>query len=183
MDAERDRLWQELNSRGHRAEIAGGRIIVSPGAQRRHCKLIDRVCRQLAAVTWEQGWEFYQNWAVHIPPHRGDKRLPDLLVAPPDSPEFDECQAFGYGTLLAVEVCSKESRHDDLEVKPGEYARAGVPMLLVVDDFAEPKTVTLFHALRDDAYRICVEVAAGEILELPEPFGVKLDTEALFREP
>jgi len=179
-ELERERLWERLVAQGWRAEIVGGRIVVSPWTRQRQALLVDRVGDQLYAVKRERGWVFYQTWAVHIPPLRGDKRLPDLLVAPPDCPRFDDSQAYGHGTLLAVEVCSEDSRHEDHEVKPAEYARAGVPLMLVVDEFATPKTVTLFRDLRDGAYRTRIEVTEGEVLELPEPFGVKLDTTALF---
>jgi Uma2 family endonuclease len=116
---------------------------------------------------------------VHIPPLRGDKRIPDLLVTPPGSPEFDENQGYGFGVLLAVEVASEERSHEDLIAKPGEYARAGVPLLLVLDDFAEPRTAIMFQDPRESGYHERSERIAGE--ELPAPFGVKIDLEAIFR--
>ncbi|MBT2230560.1 Uma2 family endonuclease [Nonomuraea sp. NEAU-A123] len=177
----REQVWEKLVGQGLRPEIVGGRIYVSPRAKMRHCVLVDRLSDQLYDVKRKNGWEFYQTWAVHIPPHRGDKRLPDLLITPPDSPEFDDNQAYGYGTLMAVEVVSSDSRDDDLDVKPAEYARAGVPMMLVLDDFSTPPSVRLLYGLAEGEYRASIVVNAGLPLLLPEPFEVTLDTNLIFR--
>ncbi|MEV1247185.1 Uma2 family endonuclease [Nonomuraea sp. NPDC050022] len=180
-ELKREQLWQTLIQQDWRAEIVCGRIIVSPWTKRRHADLVDQLIDQLSDVKRENGWKFYQTWAVHIPPHRGDKRLPDLLVAPPGSPEFDENQAYGHGALLAVEITSQDSRTDDLQVKPAEYARAGIPIMLIVDEFSEPPSVTLLSDPRDGEYRNMTKVDEGEQVKLPEPFGVELDTGLIFR--
>ncbi|MEV0596263.1 Uma2 family endonuclease [Nonomuraea cavernae] len=177
----RERLWQDLLQDGWRAEIVGGRIIVSPWAKRRHGVLLDRLADQLYDVKRKNGWEFHQCWAVHIPPERGDKRLPDLLVAPPDCPEFDDNQAYGYGTLMAVEVTSSDSRHDDLNIKPAKYARAGIPVMLILDDFSERPSVRLLCDLLAGEYQTSVIAESGQPVELPEPFGIKLETDLIFR--
>ncbi|MEU4230488.1 Uma2 family endonuclease [Nonomuraea sp. NPDC026600] len=179
-ERKRERLWQSLIEEGWRAEIISGRIIVSPWTKRRHAQLVHRVQLQLFEFAIDKGWEFYQNWAVHIPPHRGDKRIPDLLIAPPDSPEFDDNQAYGDGTLLVVEITSSDNRDDDLKVKPAEYARAGVPIMLIVDEFSDPRTVTLLSDPRDGEYRSMTKVDEGEQVKLPEPFGIALDTVPIF---
>ncbi|MEV0346100.1 Uma2 family endonuclease [Nonomuraea sp. NPDC050680] len=180
-ELKREQLWQTLIGEGWRAEIIRGRIVVSPWTKRRHAQLVHRVQMQLFELALDKGWEFYQTWAVHIPPHRGDKRLPDLLVAPPDSPEFDENQAYGHGTLLVVEITSSDNRTDDLQVKPAEYARAGIPIMLIVDEFSDPRSVTLLSDPRDGEYRSMAKVDEGEPVKLPEPFGVVLDTGLIFR--
>ncbi|HEX6471725.1 MAG TPA: Uma2 family endonuclease [Streptosporangiaceae bacterium] len=175
-----EQAWLLIRSRGIRAEIVGGRIVVSPWASRRHDQVVHRLVRQLSAVVYERDWDFYHSWAVHIPPHRGDKRLPDLMVAPPDSPEYDENQAFGHGLLLVAEVVSPSSEEDDYEIKPAEYARAGVPLMLVIDPESDEPTVTLFSGPADHGYANKLTVVAGDQLALPEPFDIKLDTAALF---
>ncbi|HEY7484177.1 MAG TPA: Uma2 family endonuclease [Streptosporangiaceae bacterium] len=174
-----ERTWVAVRLAGFRAEVVEGHIIVSPWAARRHAQVVDRLVEQLFDVKRANGWEFYQSWAVHIPPHRGDKRLPDLMVAPPDSPEYDENQAYGDGVLLVTEVVSKFSAEDDFENKPDEYARAGVPLLLVIDSESEKQTVTLFSDPGEHGYANRLTVAAGDPLPLPEPFDLELDTAAL----
>lgn len=175
-----ERAWLELRYRGFRAEIVGGHIVVSPWAKRCHSLVVDRLVDQLFEVKRTHGWAFHHSWAVHIPPLRGDKRLPDLMVAPPDSPEYDENQAYGHGVLLVAEVVSERSAEDDLENKPAEYARAEVPLLLVIDPISEKRTVTLFRDPGEHGYANKLTVATGDTLALPEPFDLELDTAALF---
>lgn len=175
-----ERTWLEVRLAGFRAEVVGGHIVVSPWATRRHAQVVHRLLKQLFTVADENGWEFYQSWAVHIPPLRGDKRLPDLMIASPDSPEYDENQAYGHGTLLVAEVVSKHSAEDDFENKPDEYARAEVPLLLIIDPESDKHTVTLFSGPAEHGYENKLTVAAGDPLTLPEPFDVDLDTAALF---
>jgi Uma2 family endonuclease len=95
---------------------------------------------------------------------------------------------YGDGVLLAVEVVSASSIEDDYGHKPGEYAKAGVPLFLIADPLQEPCRVALLADpapaeldAEDYEYRREIQVKAGEPLELPEPFGVTLDTAALFR--
>ncbi|MBO3749112.1 Uma2 family endonuclease [Streptosporangiaceae bacterium NEAU-GS5] len=178
--ADTEQLWIDLRLRGRRAEIVDGRIIVSPWAKRRHSRIVDRLYLQLHDVRVANGWECHQNWAVHIPPLRGDKRIPDLLVTTATCPEFDENQGYGYGALLAVEVTSEGSRHEDLSIKPKEYARAGVPLLLVLDDLAAPRTAVLFQDPGEHGYQKRISPLPGEALLLPDPFGVKIDLDAIF---
>jgi hypothetical protein len=59
------------------------------------------------------------------------------------------------------------------------YAQGRVPFYLLVDQLADPATVTLFSDPDEDAYRSCHPAAAGQALRLPEPFGISLDTRRL----
>jgi len=149
---------------------------------------VSRLIKQLMAVVMENDWEFYSNWDVHIPPERGDRRCPDLMIAPEDPRTYDDNQVFGESVLLAVEVVSASSIEDDYISKPGEYARAGVPLYLIADPLQVPCRIALLFdpapidRERDACeYLRTIEVKVGEPLELPEPFGVTLDTAALFR--
>ena len=144
-ELERERLWERLVAQGWRAEIVGGRIVVSPWTRQRQALLVDRVGDQLYAVKRERGWVFYQTWAVHIPPLRGDKRLPDLLVAPPDCPRFDDSQAYGHGTgssgsnrALVPSRASTSSVIRDV----GTITPAGWPTLSSRRRFGPPPPVT-----------------------------------------
>jgi Uma2 family endonuclease len=184
-----EQLWAKLDAQNRRPEVVHGRVVVKPMPSKKHNTAVSRLIKQLMAIAMENDWEFYTNWYIHIPPVRGDRRSPDLIVGPPDPPLFDndENQAHGYGILLAVEVVSASSVEDDYGFKPGEYAKAGVPLCLIADPLQEPCRVALLAdpGLVDQQtnaydYRDEVQVKAGEPLELPEPFGITLDTAALF---
>jgi Uma2 family endonuclease len=182
-------LWAHLDARNLRPEVVHGRVVVKPMPSKRHSTTVSRLIKQLNAVTVENDWELYTNWHVHIPPVRGDKRCPDLIIGPKDPPLYDndENQALGHGLLLAVEAVSASSVEDDYGHKPGEYAKAGVPLYMIIDPLQTPCRVALLGdpVLVDPAtnaydYRNEIQVKAGEPLDLPEPFGITLDTAALF---
>lgn len=180
-------LCQELNGAGYTAEISGGRVVVSPWQSMESSCIVDRLADLLIPLKLANGWRFHHNLAVHIPPFL-DHRLPDLMVTARDAERFDHLRMKGGSTLLVVEVCSPGTYSTDWDEKPVDYARAGVPLLLIVDPLSDSKTVTLMsEPLKDlapddmrEPYRQVVTVETGGTLELPEPFGVKLETETLF---
>ncbi|HEX6469628.1 MAG TPA: Uma2 family endonuclease [Streptosporangiaceae bacterium] len=181
-------LWADLDARNLRPEIVHGHLVLKPMPGHRHSSALSRLIKQLAAISLERDWELYTGWHIHIPPIRGDKRVPDLIVGPPAPPKYSENEVYGYGIIMAVEVVSPSSVEDDYGHKPGEYARAGVPLYLILDPLQTPSRVVLLKTPKlvdpiGDAYdyQEDLQVKAGEPLELPEPFGITLDTAALFR--
>jgi Uma2 family endonuclease len=116
--------------------------------------------------------------AVYIEATR-DRPEPDLVIAPPDSPDCNDHEMFSYGAVLVAEVVSPSSKHDDREHKPRYYALGEVPLYLLVDVEADPRCVTLFSDPAGGAYRSRTEVPLGGRLSLPEPFGMTLDTACL----
>ncbi|GII57024.1 hypothetical protein Pth03_54130 [Planotetraspora thailandica] len=181
------RFAQELNDAGYTAEISGSRVVVSPKINRRQSNTTFNLLNQIFDVARANGWIIHSNWGVHIPPYP-DMRLPDLMVAPRDAEQYDDMHIYGHSALLVAEVCSGGTRAVDWDEKPLEYARAGVPLLLIVDPLTAPETVTLMsEPLKDlavndmrEPYQRVVTVAVGRPLSLPEPFTMDLDTNALF---
>ncbi|KAA9375056.1 Uma2 family endonuclease [Microbispora cellulosiformans] len=181
------RLCQELNDAGYTAEITYGRVVVSPKVSREQSNITFRLMNQLFDSVRENRWVIHSNWGVHLPPFP-DMRLPDLMIAPQDAEQYDDMHIFGDGALLVVEVCSKGTRSIDWDEKPLEYARAGVPLLLIVDPVTDPATVTLMHEPRKDLavddlrepYQRVSVADAGETLRLPAPFDIDLDTGTVF---
>ena len=64
-----------------------------------------------------------------------------------------------------------ESIREDREVKPLSYAKARVPLYLLIDRFREPVTITMFADPTDDGYASAISVPAGsgEELWVPDP--------------
>jgi Uma2 family endonuclease len=81
--------------------------------------------------------------------------------------------------LLVAEVVSPSSQRRDRVAKPRAYAQGGVPLYLLIDQLADPASVTLFSGPAESSYRISERAGAGRALRLPEPFGVALDTQRL----
>src|SRR4051794_18929949 len=138
-------IWADLDNKNLHPEVVHGHLVLKPMPTKNHNKVVDRLMHQLFPVKIQNDWIFYTNWYIHIPPLRGDRRGPDLIVGPEDPPLYDndENQVYGHGIVMAVEVVSASSIEDDYGHKPGEYAKAGVPLYLIADPLQDPCRVAL----------------------------------------
>ncbi|MET9860765.1 Uma2 family endonuclease [Streptomyces smyrnaeus] len=85
------------------------------------------------------------------------------------------------GVLMTVEVTSYDSDTDrrDRREKPAAYAAADIPVYLLID---RDRCQVVVHTNPDphtSRYRDLHTASLGEWVELPEPVGISLDTEAL----
>lgn len=105
-------------------------------------------------------------------------REPDIFVLAPE--DADKARGFPVEArpLLVVEVVSPSTRRLDLEVKPQEYARAGIPEYWVVD---EEHQQVLRHELVGQSYHREV-VPQGRVLGRSVP-GFWLDVAWLWSSP
>lgn len=80
---------------------------------------------------------------------------------------------------MVVEVTSYDSDTDgrDRREKPLAYARAGIPVYLLVD--REVREVTVFSEPDGGRYEDVHIVPFGKDVELPDPVGITLHTEPL----
>lgn len=81
--------------------------------------------------------------------------------------------------LLIVEITSKGNAREDRTKKYRAYARAGVPMYLLIDRFdTRGAMATLFTEPNEDGtFKRSDAVPFGKPLTLPEPFGTTLPTD------
>jgi Uma2 family endonuclease len=174
-------LWRRFAEvselfRDDRVELIAGRIVVSPLPGRRHCEAEFQMWRLLFPVAEERGWQLWHDMEVFFGPQR-DRYRPDILVVPPKPRMWTDNNICADSIIMVVEVVSPRSGHDDHEVKPAECGRGGVQLYLVVDTIAG--VVRLLSEPAQDGYRKETEIRLGESLDLPEPFGVTLDTTRL----
>jgi Uma2 family endonuclease len=101
--------------------------------------------------------------------------VPDVVVVHPDARTKEEERA---AVALVAEVTSPTSPDtvlNDRETKPVQYARAGIPLYLLVDQ--EPGEWTL-SALAEgwQRYQVAARGKLGEPVLLPAPFGFAIET-------
>jgi Uma2 family endonuclease len=166
-----DRLWDEL-PQGYRIEAYAGSIVVSGAPHTPHNAIVYELIRLLFHTGQEHDWLQLQTQPV-INRYTREYCIPDLVVAPRGAPEFNKCSC-GPGVLLVVEVTSQSSIKDDRGPKPTFYGGGEVPAYLLVD--CELNEVVLHTRPYDEGYFDTVTVPIGKMLDLPEPFGISIDT-------
>ncbi|MFF2900016.1 Uma2 family endonuclease [Streptomyces sp. NPDC057966] len=174
--------WRELDvPEGWRAEIDEGQILLVPPPHAHHNGIAAKVQRRLYRNLPDE-LEIYQTLGVHVAP-LDRLYVPDLVIMPSelidaaDSETSDPMDAAD--ALLIVEVTSKGNARDDRTKKYRAYARAGVPMYLLIDRFdTRGAMATLFTEPNEDGtYKHSDPVPFGKPLALPEPFGTTLLTD------
>ncbi|GAA3372372.1 Uma2 family endonuclease [Streptomyces sannanensis] len=145
-------LWQTWKAlelpEGYRAEIIEGAIEVSPTGRRRHGVVINRLRRALDAHLADSDYAAYQDINVI---HRRKSWIPDLFVAPLDLDEIPDEEDLGVeavGVAKVIEVVSPGSGNieRDRVRKRREYARAGIPVYVIIDDFDAEGAVLVLTA-------------------------------------
>ncbi|MEU4262599.1 Uma2 family endonuclease [Streptomyces argenteolus] len=175
------RTWQELDvPEGWRAEIDEGQIVLVPPPHAHHNGIAAKVRRRLY-TNLPVELEIYQTLGVHVAPLDklyvpGLVVMPTELIAAADPESSDPMDAAE--ALLIVEITSKGNAREDRTKKYRAYARAGVPMYLLIDRFdTRGAMATLFTEPNEDGtYKHSDPVPFGKPLALPAPFGVALPT-------
>ena len=163
-------------------ELVEGRLLLSPSPKRRH----SRACNKLWVKLEEQvrpEFEVVSDIDVDLrldpADGPGTVRRPDLIVSHRAAGQRVDEEGEVYHSsdvLLAVEVISPGSRREDLRVKRGEYADAGIPHYWIVD-LDEPVSLIACHLAGEFGY--VDGGAVSGVFRTTEPFPVEIDLNAL----
>ncbi len=170
---------------GVRAELIGGRIVMSPSPVGKHGGLLRRLDKRFLDVHKPQGTEVSSYPVTINLPHAPGGResyVPDLVVVDEDVLWDAQDWKFPADVFhLVTEVVSagRDSQRDDRLVKPLGYASGPVPLYLLVDPLLDE--VTLFSRPKNGRYRSKNTASFGEKLTFPEPFDAILDTSIFLR--
>lgn len=169
-------MWQRLDvPEGWRAEIVKEGIMMSPPPDQNHNLIGSRVHKALVRAIPDD-WEILQTQGIFAP-FAAKLLVPDVLVVPRER-MTSELALPGDDALLTVEITSKGTAGKDREEKLHAYARAGIPLYLLIDRFADRwPTVTLYSDPAEDVYQAAHAVPFGKPVTLPEPFDVTIETE------
>lgn len=160
-----------------RAEIVDGDIVVSPLQLNAHQRVI-MYLNVLLARTIPEDWWVDTSGGVILEPDWNEYH-PDLQVTPNNA--WDRPGNTGpilSEVKLVVEVTSQDRRDlvRDREIKYAAYARAGIPLYLLVDRYDGDGFTTLYANPSGEQYLDAHKVPFGEKLTLPKPFDVEIDT-------
>ncbi|MEV6735950.1 Uma2 family endonuclease [Streptomyces sp. NPDC051104] len=171
------RIWQETDApEGCRVEIIEGIVTVAPPPSKAHNKIASKVIRRLSDVLPDD-WGLYPTLGAAVP-SRDSLYIPDLAVAPEDALDGEDDEYIPAGVAeLIVEITSKSNANTDRITKAAGYAKARVPLYLLIDGWAPGgPTVTLYGEPKGDVYRVLRAGKFGDVIDLPDPFGFTLDT-------
>ncbi|MFF9404170.1 Uma2 family endonuclease [Streptomyces anandii] len=162
---------------GFRAELIEGEIVVTPPPDGDHEKYISRIVRQVIKRSRTE-MDFSGNKGLKLPSGGACPRshvVPDATFGAVEGDLFGAADSWmpADGVAMVLEVTSTKPRADR-ETKRRCYARAGIPLYLLVD--REEASVTLFSEPRGDEYRELCMRPFGKPLTLPEPFAFELET-------
>ncbi|MDL4819446.1 Uma2 family endonuclease [Actinomadura opuntiae] len=162
---------------GYRAELIDGEIVVTPPPSSRHDRNIGKIVFQVARKSSSE-LEYVPNKGLRVPSdvqHKVNLVIPDATFAPLELDVFDNEDSWiqPAGLCLVVEVTSSRPELDR-EVKRRGYARAAIPLYLLVD--REQQKAILFSEPDGKDCSRAHQVPFGKGLPLPEPFGFELDT-------
>ena len=120
-------------------------------------------------------WATDENYQWDLPDGSGRFYIPDIAVIHPDATTAEEERA---AIALVVEVTSPTSPDtvlNDRATKPVQYAKAGVPLYLLVDQ--ELGRWTLFGLAEGwERYQVAADGAYGEEISLPAPLNFSITT-------
>ncbi|RZB15145.1 Uma2 family endonuclease [Streptomyces sp. F001] len=170
------RVWEETDApEGSKVEIIEGVVTVPPPPSKDHNTTAALLQRRLYTKIPES-WEIYQTLGLEVP-GISDLFVPDLAVLPVSSVLGKGNRVPADEAELVVEITSKRNANHDRIKKVHGYARAGVPLYLLLDPWhSDRPTATLYGVPQDGTYRVLASVEYGEKLTLPTPFELDIDT-------
>jgi Uma2 family endonuclease len=159
-----------------RVELVDGALLVTPMSSLAHQRLILEMTNLLVATCTDPDWEALPGanvrlWPDHI-------RGPDALVV---RSGLQQLKVDARDVLLLVEITSPGNFRQDMIVKHGDYAEAGVPFYLRIDlhKGIDALTASAFE-LVEGSYREYATAPDG-VLRLPRPWPLEADLRALAR--
>ncbi|MFE3602492.1 Uma2 family endonuclease [Streptomyces sp. NPDC059142] len=158
---------------GWRVELIEGEIHVTPPANGEHEEIISELGGQVRDHRRDLGR--YTGIGLFVPGASVSGRIiPDLVVAPKGS-FLDQMEYHDPApALMVAEVTSRSTGENDRVRKIRGYARAGIPVYLLIDREADQAVLCTVPV--GEEYRRKIAYKLSETVPLPEPLGFALDT-------
>jgi Uma2 family endonuclease len=157
---------------GHKVEVIGGNIIVSPSSTGRHALMNGNLHAELRQLMPRH--LAVANGVTLDMTATNERYVPDTLVVSKAVLDTDEWLIGTDQAELVAEIVSPSSADNDRETKVHGCAASGVPIYLLVDPLE--RSVTSFSEPAGECYQQVHRVPFGASIELPKPYSCKLDT-------
>ena len=158
---------------GWQVEIVEGTITAAAPAFGKHASIIRRIRMAIEPTPAPEEYGFYENLTCEEP--EVDRYVPDLGIWPVEYIDRDdECVFAAEMCALAVEVPSPDQAQRDY-AKAAGYARAGVPVYLIVD--RTRRVWVMLTEPEGGTYKNRHEEPFGKPVTLPLEPPITIDTE------
>ncbi|AWT43940.1 MULTISPECIES: Uma2 family endonuclease [Streptomyces] len=166
-------LFSAAAPRGWRVELIEGEICVTPPADGEHEEIVSELSGQVR--DHDKGLGRYTGVGLDVPgASETGHVVPDLVIAPKGSFHSKEKWHDPSPALLVAEVTSGSTAERDRDKKIHGYARAGIPVYLLID--RQEGEVTVYSEPSGDSYAHGPKHKLGQAVPLPAPLGFELDT-------
>ncbi|MFG2901446.1 Uma2 family endonuclease [Streptomyces zaomyceticus] len=168
-------LFSAVAPKGWRVELIEGEINVVPPANGEHEEIVTEVVEQVIARRVDRELRNFTGIGLSLPGATDTVRvIPDLVIAPKGS--FDDQREWHAPdpVLLVTEVTSTSTAGRDRVEKSRAYARAGIPVYLLIDREAGEAVVCSGPSGDDFGHKSIHKL--GTQVPLPAPLGFTLDT-------
>ncbi|MFB7908986.1 MULTISPECIES: Uma2 family endonuclease [unclassified Kitasatospora] len=156
---------------GHRVEVLGGQITVTPPPDGPHNDMLtDLIIPLSAAGLHGDVSRVVPGMGLWLPSGPSDYAVPDLCVVDADYREhLIELNCYDPMVFRLVLEVTSSNFTTDLKVKPLLYAEAGVPVYVIVD--RTNQRVMVLTDPKDGEYRVHAVHHPGQSFTLPESIG------------
>ncbi|MFI1938379.1 Uma2 family endonuclease [Streptomyces purpureus] len=168
-------MFSALAPEGWRVELIEGEICVTPPANGEHEEIVSEVAEQVILRRQDRQLRTYTGIGLFVPGASiSGKVEPDVVLAPKgsfaDQLEYHDPSP----VLLVAEVTSRSTAGNDRVKKIRGYARAGIPVYLLID--RDGGKAIVCTEPRGEDYGRKTTYKLSEVVPLPEPLGFDLDT-------
>ncbi|WP_435134115.1 Uma2 family endonuclease [Actinacidiphila sp. bgisy144] len=163
---------------GLRLEFIGGKLGFKTVPDAVHTAITMWLLRQ--CMQQKPQWDLHIGQGLRIETYREGRAIPDGVLAPVanfvgQSGEWVDPD----GVLMVLEVTSydRDTEQRDRIDKPRAYAESGIPVYLLID--RDARATKVYSEPAAGEYHEQYLIPFGKVVLLPEPVGIKLDTQQL----
>ncbi|MFC9607888.1 Uma2 family endonuclease [Streptomyces niveus] len=160
-----------------RLEFINGQVQVKTASDGTHGEIVMWLLEQ--CMHQRPDLRLYPEQGLKVEAYRKGRARPDGVLAPEENFVGQGEWAEPAGVLMVLQVTSRDTdtnRRDRVE-KPYGYAAAGIPLYLLVD--RDARSLTVRAEPKNGEYRSMSTYDFGEVVQLPDPVGITLETEKL----
>ncbi|RST12180.1 Uma2 family endonuclease [Streptomyces sp. WAC05374] len=172
-------VFNAVAPEGWRVELIEGDIHVTPPPNGEHEEILAEVSHQVMPRLPDKRLRTYTGIGLNVPGASMTGHVePDLAIAPRGSFAPEAYYHDPSRVLLVCEVTSRSTAANDPATKILGYARAGIPVHLLIDRQVEGGAIVVYSKPEGDTYTRQDKYTFSQMVPLPEPLGFEIDTSA-----